>query len=405
VARKAAEVVKEQVVNAPARPAVAKPFVALEEVLGQERAVQTLLTAAATGHLHHAWIFHGPPGVGKFTTAAAFAALVLDPTTAPDLSGRIAPDPDSQTQRLVRAGTHPDLHIVTRELAAISEDPDVRDRKQLNIPKPVLKEFLIEPAARARVLSGASNAGKVFIVDEAELMDGIGQNALLKTLEEPPPGTVIILVTAREHRLLPTIRSRCQRVAFSPLEEKDMRAWLKRVNPQPPPPREQIDWVLSFACGSPGAAELALANNLFQWHVALAPMFQQLARGEFPIEMGEVMTRLIKDRAEAVVKGNAQASLDAVKRAWARRLLSLLSEQIRRDLRESTARVARASLPVTGHEAADAGKRGASQPPTARALSQIDVLAEAEPQLNSNVNLEMLLENVAAQLAAEPQPV
>jgi DNA polymerase-3 subunit delta' len=154
--------------------------------------------------------------VGKFTTALAFAAVILDPSSQPDLSGVIEPDPESASQQLLAAGTHPDLHIITKELAVVSRVDSVRDSKQRNIAKAVLEEFLLEPAARTGSMNGAL-ASKVFIVDEAELIDGVGQNSLLKTLEEPAPGSVIILVTANEERLLPTIRSRCQRVGFAPL--------------------------------------------------------------------------------------------------------------------------------------------------------------------------------------------
>jgi DNA polymerase-3 subunit delta' len=176
----------------------------LAQVLGQERAIATLRAAIQSGRIHHAWIFHGPAGVGKFTTALAFAALILDPSSAPDLSGQVEVDPDSKTQQLLASGTHPDLFIITKELAAVSREASVRESKQRNIAKEVLAEFLLEPATRSRVSGDQALASKVFIVDEAELMDRHGQNALLKTLEEPPPGAVIILVTANEDRLLTT---------------------------------------------------------------------------------------------------------------------------------------------------------------------------------------------------------
>ena len=77
------------------------------------------------------------------------------------------------------------------------------------------------PAYRKSVLGN----GKVFIIDEAELMDNNGQNSILKTLEEPLE-TPIILVTSRPERLLPTVRSRCDHVRFGPLSDEDMRKWL-----------------------------------------------------------------------------------------------------------------------------------------------------------------------------------
>ena len=74
----------------------------LDQILGQQRAIETLDAAIQSGRIHHAWIFHGPAGVGKFTTALAFAAAILDPDMTPDLSGRVRPDPDSPVQRRAR---------------------------------------------------------------------------------------------------------------------------------------------------------------------------------------------------------------------------------------------------------------------------------------------------------------
>src|SRR5690606_4650358 len=121
------------------------------------------------------------------------------------------------------AWPHPDLHVVTKELARYSEDRSTRERKLTQIPVDVLRTELIEPVYRAAQMGH----GKVFIVDEAELLNDAGQNAMLKTLEEPPAGTTIILVTSIQDRLLPTIRSRCQRVAFVPLPDSVVSRWLQ----------------------------------------------------------------------------------------------------------------------------------------------------------------------------------
>jgi DNA polymerase-3 subunit delta' len=368
VARKA----KVQTVGRDDRAAApAREVLQLEEVLGQDRAIAQLRAAVGSGRVHHAWIFHGPMGVGKFTTALAFGAMLIDPEVAPDLAGVLRADPESRAQRLVRAGTHPDLHVVTKELAAVSEDATIRDRKQSNIPKAVLREFLLEPAAKTRVMTGASAAGKVFIVDEAELIDAVGQNSLLKMLEEPPAGSVIILATSSEERLLPTIRSRCQRVAFGPLDAASMERWLARRAAELAP--EQRAWLLRFAGGSPGAAAMVLENDLFAWKDALEPALAKIDGGQFPIEMGATLADLIDERAAAWVKRHPDASKDAANKAWARRMLGFLAEHFRAQL-------------------GDPG-RGA------RAAASIHSIARAEEQLGANVNLALVMENLAAQLS------
>lgn len=356
----------------PRREAPAAPLpLRLSEILGQDRAVAQLRSAMGSGRVHHAWIFQGPAGVGKFTTALAFAAVLLDPTSTPSLSGEIEPQEGSRVQGLLSAGTHPDLHIVRKELTPFSREPDVRDRKQTNIPKVVLEEFLVEPATRTGAAAAGARASKVFIVDEAELIDGPGQNSLLKTLEEPAPGTVLILVTSRPERLLPTIRSRCQRVTFVPLDGKSMAAWLKR---------EKVDlsaaarqWVPEFAGGSPGAVKLAIETGIDAWYPAVEPLLTQCERGRFPIDLGPKLATLVDEWAERWADSHANASKDAANKAGARWMLALLGWHYRRRL---------------------AGPGGE------RALRAIDLIAEAESHAEANVQMLFTMSDLAARLAA-----
>lgn len=359
------------------------PITLIDQVVGQSGAKRVLAAALKSGRVHHAWIFHGPAGVGKFTAAYAFAAAMLDPSTAAGLTGDIAPEPGSPVQELCRSGNHPDLHVITKELAAMSREKNIRDSKQTSIAKDVLDEFLIEPASRTRVMQAASLMGKVFIIDEAEMVRPDVQNILLKTMEEPPSGTAIILVTSNEDRLLPTIRSRCQRVGFVPLDEREMDEWIKRAKLDLDAKRGA--WLRTFAGGSPGLARLAVDADLFAWHETLAPLLATVDKGGFPAELGSTMAKLIGERAEAEVKANPDASKDGANKTWARRMLAFLAEHYRARLR------------------AAAGKgAGPDDPATQRWLAAIDAIQAAEGHLASNVNLGMLLENLAAQLALEP---
>ena len=310
----------------------------LSDILGQDRAVATLRGALGAGRVHHAWVFHGPQGVGKMTAARAFAAMLLDPTLAPNLAGELEPDPGSETARLIAAGVHPDLHIVTKELALFSDDAQVRARKLMTIPRQVIDEHLIRPAALTARVSAGARAGKVFVVDEAELLDEGTQNAVLKTLEEPAPGTVIILVTSRESRLLPTIRSRCQRVAFNALDEASMRAWAKRDERMRAAGEEQREWLLMFADGSPGRAANALAQGLFSWSRTLAPMLEDASRGRFSPDMGKTMADLIEQYAQAWV--DAREREQGRRQQGARQMFALLAH-------EAQGRSARPARPTT----------------------------------------------------------
>lgn len=387
---KSAASLEPALVAAPARPELPRPT-RLDQIVGQQRVKDTLISTMQSGRVHHAWIFSGPRGVGKCCAAVAFGATLIDPTTTNDLAGVPTPDPESSTQSLVRAGTHPDLRVITKELAAVSSDERTRTGKQITIPIEVVREFVLSPASKSRVIPGASLAGRVFIIDDAELMDPRTQNVLLKTMEEPPPGCVIILVTSSEDRLLPTIRSRSQRVGFSPLSDMEMQQWLHISS-------REIDadakaWVLRFAAGSPGAAVAALENNLFDWHTGVAPLMDQAFKGVYSPDLAGRLASLISERADDVVKLNPEASKDAANKAWARRVLAYVADEARLRVRQ---RAARAGVPADAH-------REDSQ--LARAIQTIDAVAAAESHLASNVNVNLLMENLVAQLCREPAEV
>ncbi len=366
---------------APVRPPVALGF---DQVIGQHRAKEILTGAMTSGRVHHAWVFHGPAGVGKFTTARAFAAQVLDPTLTvqrtPGGLPTVATEPSSPTRGLVLAGSHPDLGIITKELAAVSRDDTVRRSKQRTIPVEVVREFLTEPASRSRAATlpglggGPSLATRVFIVDEAELLNDAGQNTLLKTLEEPPPGVVIVLVTSSPDRLLPTIRSRCQRVGFGPLSPRELDEWYLRAG-MPSEPRQR-DWLVRMSGGSPGWIADAVAHGVYAMEAELTAPLADLARGKFPATLGSTLAKIVDERSQAHVKENPEASKEAANVAWARAVLAILAEDQRGRLRDATDERGRESV-----------------------LRRLDAIAEADSNVRANVQVGFALENLVVQMA------
>lgn len=348
----------------------------LDEVEGHAEVKRAVRAAMASGRMHHAWVFAGEQGVGKYTAALAVAAELLLPAAGHPERARL--------ESLLRAGNHPDVHIVTKELASVSRKPQVRDSKQTTIAKDVLDEFLIEPAQKTCAVNAGSIAGKVFVVDEAELIDETGQNALLKTLEEPSPGTVIILVTSREARLLATIRSRCQRAAFFPLSDAQVERALERAGVEVPP--AQRAWVLKYARGAPGAAATALQEGLFAWQQDLGPLIGAALRREPAkcVMLGPTMAKHVTARAKAEVEGVKQASKESANRLWARRMLAFVAEACREALK--------------GEEGGGPGSEDAAAV-RAQALRGIDLCGEAQGQIESNVGFAMVLENLGAQMA------
>lgn len=178
------------------------------EVRHQDRALSILRRALRSGRMPHAYLFEGPEGVGKELAARALAARLLCENDA------LAPDADACGKclacRLIAADNHPDFHLIHRGLHKVHPDRAIRQRKGLFLAVDLIRYFLIEPAA----MKPAQGRRRVFVIRDAERMNEEAQNALLKTLEEPPGEACLILVTASAARLLPTIQSRCQRVPF-----------------------------------------------------------------------------------------------------------------------------------------------------------------------------------------------
>jgi DNA polymerase-3 subunit delta' len=186
----------------------------LSEILGQPRATTHLQNALEQDRLAHGLIFAGPAGVGKRTTALALARALFCTAEIPDGTGGCEQCEDCH---LIEAGTHPNLLI--QDMARAREE------------KSTASQISIAQIRRLRsdlALRGVRGHRKVAIIEPAEKLTTDAQNALLKTLEEPPAGSVLILVTSNADALLPTIRSRCQRIHFSPLSPSHLATILGR---------------------------------------------------------------------------------------------------------------------------------------------------------------------------------
>ncbi len=170
------------------------------------RIVQSRLVAACEGgRSHHCYLFEGPAGVGKFTFALWLARYLNCESRGARPCGACP----VCSQML--AGSHPDLIVV-------GPDPDRATR--------VISIDQAHALTRALALQRFSAERRFVVIDPADAFNEESANALLKTLEEPPAGTQFILVTDRAASLLPTIRSRSQRVRFGPVPRADLEAWL-----------------------------------------------------------------------------------------------------------------------------------------------------------------------------------
>lgn len=242
--------------------------VSLGDVEHQPYAQRLIQRAVARDRVPHAYLFHGPDGVGKERLAVGLAQLLL--CSAPveqKLEGEQAHKAGVERLyagcgvceecRAVAHRTHPDLHLVYRQLNREHPDPVVRKRKALEIGVDVLRHFVIEKVG----LTPIRGRAKVFVIREAERMTVQAQNALLKTLEEPPGTTFIILLVAALDRLLPTTLSRSQVVSFDGLPTEFVRTKLAELSPDLAP--DEVTWYARFSDGSLGHALEYVDDELY----------------------------------------------------------------------------------------------------------------------------------------------
>ncbi len=174
----------------------------LAQIIGQDEPIHILSQALRHDKLAHAYLFCGPDGVGKKTSALALAQALNCHKQTGDACL------ECPACRKIEQGQNPDVHLT---------EPDGQYIKIETIRR--LQQEVSYKAFEGRV--------KVYIIDQAESLTPQAANCLLKTLEEPPSNSLIILISAKPYNLLPTVISRCQRLTFKQLSVENMERILK----------------------------------------------------------------------------------------------------------------------------------------------------------------------------------
>ncbi len=213
-----------------------------QEILGNEMIKEHFLKAIESHRISHAYILTGEEGTGRKSIANAFAMTLLCER------GGTEPCMVCHSCKQALSGNHPDLIYVTHEKPASIGVDDIRE--QIN------DTIQIRPY---------SSYYKIYIVDEAEKMTVQAQNALLKTIEEPPSYAVIILITTNQEAFLPTILSRCVQLKLKPLKDFTVKSYLTEHLKVP---EKDAELCAAFARGNLGKAI----------HLASSEEFKELYR-------------------------------------------------------------------------------------------------------------------------------
>lgn len=246
-----------------------------EDVVGQEYIVKTLRNIINKNKVAHAYLFCGPRGTGKTSTAKIFAKAV-------NCQKANGPCDECVSCLAFKENNHPD--IIEMDAASNNSVEDIRD--------------LIERVAYAPVMGKY----KVYIIDEVHMLSNSAFNALLKTLEEPPTNVIFILATTEPHKLLPTVLSRCQRFNFNRISKEAMKNRVIEILQSEAVEYEEkaVDLIVSLAKG--GMRDV------------LSLLEQALAFGDYRLKTDDVMMMFgimsPKELANLIInikKGQSQA--------------------------------------------------------------------------------------------------
>jgi DNA polymerase-3 subunit delta' len=326
-------------------------------VRGHDAALNTFRTTIARGRLGQAYLFVGPDGIGKRLFARELAKAVLcehppGPLDACDHCPACAQ---------VEAGTHPDVFAL--------RTPEGKHELPVDEMRAFCTQMSLKPTRGHR---------KIGIVEDADDFNLESANSFLKTLEEPPPGSMLILLATTADRQLPTILSRCQVVRFSPLGPADLRAVLLDNGVEEP---SQLDRLVRLGAGSPAAA-LTLNDDSF-WRVRQylieglttpRPNFSALA---------ETWQRFYEEAGKETSAQRLRVSL----------VIRFLIDAVQQALRLS---VGAATSGLDGAE--DARLRDfAARLGTERLLELVDACVEADSNVERRVQLILIVESVLEQ--------
>ncbi|HWL93481.1 MAG TPA: DNA polymerase III subunit delta' [Phycisphaerae bacterium] len=282
----------------------------LSEVLHQDAVHTRIQRALAVDRVPHAFLFTGPEGVGREMMAMRLGAVLLcsQPVTGKPPHGFQMPIEawhDSCGKcvdcELMAAGNHPDYHRIYRTLNKIHPDKEVQKKKAKDLSIEVIRHFVIDKVG----LRPSRERAKVFVITDGDRLNPNSQNALLKTLEEPPAHSYIILLSTSAEFLLETTRSRCHHIHFNGLPADFIAEILMRTH------GADVATARLLAELSQGSAGRAILYLQMRVAALVETVLDAIARTpDDPMGFAKTMTDLAKTLAAAIRAGGKELDDD-----------------------------------------------------------------------------------------------
>ena len=336
------------------------------DVVGQEHVVRTLRNAIESGRIANAYLFIGPRGIGKTTTSRILAKALN--CTNPN---GVEPCGECENCRQIAAGRS--IDVTELDAASHNKVEDV---------KPIMDAVQFKPVA---------SKYKIFIIDECHMLTGAAWNALLKTLEEPPPYVKFIFATTEGDKMLATIISRCQRFDLRRIQTHQIAARLRYICEKEGIDADE-DALLAIARGAEGGMRDALSSLDQLIAFRGNNITEEDALGVF----GLVSRKALEDLAGAILKGDAATILQSVETFDSagknmRRLAGELMQHFRNLLVFQTLGGAAAGLEATPDQIKTLGEQ-AKLCDASRIFGVADQLAAMEDKLRYVLSVRTLIE-------------